>query len=366
MSYAINSFHRFFAAALFLFVALAAPAQMVRSHRPTPPAGQFQVLKADLHMHTVFSDGQVWPTTRVNEAWAEDLDVIAITDHDDYRPHEKDVSADLSRPYEIAKPLADALGILIVPAVEITKGDIHFNSLFIKDHNAFRGKDLLAALAEAKRQGAFSFWNHPGWRGTAEWWPPIATAYSDKLFQGMELINGPAYYPEAHPWIAKYNLTLMGTSDIHAPSLSPEGRSISLLLVKDRSLAGVREALDAGRTIAVQGKQLYGVPAVLEQLVSAYIQSPAELRLPPGSRSTALRLRNDSMLHFDLKPVDPPAWLNVRAASLPAQSTTLLSVRLSPEAPKTRQKVVVKMEITNALAGPGQNLVLPFEFELIP
>jgi 3',5'-nucleoside bisphosphate phosphatase len=357
---------------IFLLIAVvfagsfSARAQAVRTHRPTPPVGEFQVLKADMHTHTVFSDGQVWPTTRVQEAWSEDLDVIAISDHDDYRPYEKDVSADLSRPYEIAKPLADSMGILIIPTVEITKGDIHFNALFIQDHNAFRGKDLLTALAEAKRQGAFSFWNHPGWRGTAEWWPPIATAYSDKLFQGIELVNGPSYYPEAHPWVGQYNLTLLGNSDIHGPSLSAESRSISLLLVKERSLEGVREALESGRTVAVQGKQLYGVPSVLESVARAYVQAPSEVRPAAGMSGAPLPLRNDSMLSFDLKPVGIPAWMEVRPVTVPAQSTTILGLRLRPDAPKSRQKVVLQMEVTNALAGPGKNLIIPIAFEFIP
>lgn len=38
-------------------------------------------LKCDFHMHTVFSDGKVWPTVRVDEAWREGLDAIALTDH---------------------------------------------------------------------------------------------------------------------------------------------------------------------------------------------------------------------------------------------------------------------------------------------
>jgi len=33
-----------------------------------PGAGEYLVLEADLHMHTVFSDGQLWPVTRGMEA----------------------------------------------------------------------------------------------------------------------------------------------------------------------------------------------------------------------------------------------------------------------------------------------------------
>ena len=44
-----------------------------------PNVGAYQVLKCDFHMHTVFSDGHVWPNVRVQEAWTEGMDAIAIT-----------------------------------------------------------------------------------------------------------------------------------------------------------------------------------------------------------------------------------------------------------------------------------------------
>ena len=341
-------------------------AQNVRQARPTPSTGEFQVLKADLHMHTVFSDGEVWPTTRVLEAWREDLDVISISDHDDYHPHEKDVTADLTRPFAIASPVAQGLGLLLVPGVEITKGNIHFNALFVKEFNAFRGKELQAALAEAKRQGAFSFWNHPGWKGTAEWWPPIATAYSDKLFQGIELVNGDAYYPEAHPWIGQHKLTILSNSDIHRPSLSAEERSVTLLFVRDKSLGGVREALDSGRTVAWQQKRLIGSETLLTSLFRAYVQVPAELHPPAGTRTAALLLRNISALTFDLKVVEAPKWMTVASALAGPQSTALLTVRLTKEAPATRQRVTLRVELSNTLAGPNKPLVVPVEFDYVP
>jgi histidinol phosphatase-like PHP family hydrolase len=79
---------------------------------PVPDLPGYKTLKADFHLHTVFSDGEVWPTTRVAEAWRDGLDVIALTDHTDYQPHTGDVNVDLTRPHELAKGLADAAGII--------------------------------------------------------------------------------------------------------------------------------------------------------------------------------------------------------------------------------------------------------------
>lgn len=52
-----------------------------------PEIGEVQVLKGDFHMHTLLSDGQVWPHQRVIEADGNGLDVISITDHIEYRPY---------------------------------------------------------------------------------------------------------------------------------------------------------------------------------------------------------------------------------------------------------------------------------------
>lgn len=369
MNMVLRSVVRFAAlAALAALAPLGAQQEMVRRHRPMPKAGDYLVLKADLHMHTVFSDGQVWPVTRVMEAWREDLDVISITDHDDYRPNEKDVSMDLSRPYEIARPIAEGLGIVIVPGVEITKGDIHFNALFIRDHNAFRGKELLAALAEARKQGAFSFWNHPGWKGRAEWWPVIATAYSDKLFQGIELLNGPVYYEEARQWIGQHGLAVIGNSDIHNASLPDDPRTVNLVFAKERSVEGVREALHAGRTVAWDGaRRLIGKREWLERLVRSYLAAPAEARFTPGFWYNGLALRNDSALTFELKPVEAPAWMEPQATVVPPRSATVVQLRLRRDAPGTPQRVTLRMEVSNTtVTETGAPLVVPFEFELRP
>ena len=42
-------------------------------------------------MHSVFSDGSVWPDIRVEEAKKDGLDVIAITEHLEYQPWKDDI-----------------------------------------------------------------------------------------------------------------------------------------------------------------------------------------------------------------------------------------------------------------------------------
>jgi hypothetical protein len=68
-----------------------------------PDIPGYVTLKCDLHMHTVFSDGSVWPDIRVQEAIRDGLDVIAITDHVEYQPKKKDIPHEnRNRGYELA------------------------------------------------------------------------------------------------------------------------------------------------------------------------------------------------------------------------------------------------------------------------
>ena len=194
----------------------------VRQEIRIPDILGYKTLKCDFHMHTVFSDGSVWPTVRVDEAWREGLDVISITDHIEYQPHKKDVPTNHNRPYEIALPRARDRGILLIKGTEITRETPpgHFNALFLDDINPVDTKDLLDAMAAASRQGAFIFWNHPGWKPDKKGWFDIhTTLYEKKYMRGIEVVNGVSYYPEAHEWALEKGLTFMGTSDIHSPSM---------------------------------------------------------------------------------------------------------------------------------------------------
>src|SRR5512138_3874216 len=105
----------------------------VRQEIHLPDILGYKTLKCDFHMHTVFSDGLVWPTVRVDEAWREGLDAISITDHIEYQPHKGDIPKNLNRSYDIALPRAKERGILLVKGTEITRDTPpgHFNALFI-------------------------------------------------------------------------------------------------------------------------------------------------------------------------------------------------------------------------------------------
>lgn len=64
--------------------------------------------KADLHIHTTCSDGQLSPEEVIKLASKKKLKSVAITDHDTFEA------------YEIAKPFAEEYGIELIPGVEVT------------------------------------------------------------------------------------------------------------------------------------------------------------------------------------------------------------------------------------------------------
>lgn len=229
----------------------------------------YQILKCDFHMHTVFSDGKVWPTVRVVEAWREGLDAIAITDHIEYRPHKKWVVGDHNASYEIAKEEADKRDILLVKGGEITRDMApgHFNALFMKDVNALETPDYKDAIKAAIDQGAFVEWNHPGWKAQQPDTTVIMKEH-EELFKlgwihGIEVFNEVEWYPCVMDWCLKHNVAIIGNSDIHGVTgmkfdIENFHRPMTLVLAKERSIKSLKEAMFARRTIAWFGDNIAG------------------------------------------------------------------------------------------------------------
>jgi len=248
-----------------------------------PDIPGYVTLKCDFHMHTVFSDGLVWPTTRVDEAVSEGLDAIAISDHLEYWSHKNHLKGDHNTSYEIAKPYAEKKDLILIRACEITKSmpPGHFNCLFIQDANAIDSVDWKKAIIQASEQGAYVFWNHPGWRQEDEipiWYDDHSWLLSQGLIQGIEIVNENSYYPLAHRWALDSNLTILGNSDIHDPvdyfynRAEGEHRPITLVFAKERSEEGIREALDNGRTAVYYKDKVLGDEKYLKELFYESIQ----------------------------------------------------------------------------------------------
>ena len=258
-----------------------------------PDLPDYQTLISDLHQHTVFSDGSVWPDIRVKEALFDGVDVIALTEHLEYQPHQKDLPhKDRNRSYELAKEYAKNHDLIVIHGAEITR-DLppgHSNALFIQDANQLVHDDYMDAFREAKKQGAFIFWNHPNWvgqnkQGITKLSPIHETLIKKGLLHGVEVTNENTFADQALTIANENELTILGTSDIHELidwlfDIPGGGhRPVTLVFVKERSEIGVKDALFDGRTVAwyknsLIGQEKYLIPLIESSLVvdTAYYQ----------------------------------------------------------------------------------------------
>jgi len=277
-----------------------------RIRQPLPPrkivipdVGGFQVLKGDFHIHTLFSDGSVMPGDRVNEAADNGLDVIAITDHIEYRPNIggqgkfklAEQNDDLNYSYQLAKPEADKRNLLLVRGTEITKSVIppgHFNALFVQDVMPIAAAvdDWRKMLQVAADQGAFLLWNHPGWvapksgglaEGQAMFFSPEHEEARQKgWMHGIEVFNGTEHYPIVSDWCNEKDLAIFANSDIHPSEANRYGlqnplRPMNLILAKERTIESVKEAFFARRVIAWAVDNIWGHKENLEPLFDACV-----------------------------------------------------------------------------------------------
>lgn len=288
-----------------------------------PDVNGYKVLKCDFHMHTVFSDGEVWPTVRLQEARMEGLDAIALTDHRESHRYRADVKTDNDRPYFLLEDAAKRDNVILVKGTEITRltPPGHFNAIYIdgtEDYIEEREDNNFAldkvAIMKAAEQDAFIFWNHPGWKpnieGSYEWTELLDDLIKNNALHGIEVFNGFGFHKKALDWCVDKGLTVMANSDIHnLVNLTYDTdkdyihRTMTLVLANDRTLESIREALNSGRTIAWAGKYLAGKEENVRNLFNSCVKL-----LPSHYSSTAkngkvtnyYELQNESDLYFEL------------------------------------------------------------------
>jgi hypothetical protein len=277
----------FFFIILFLSFQLYAQ-QQLRKEIKIPDVLGYKTLKCDFHTHTVFSDGEVWPNVRVEEAWREGLDAVAITDHIDYLPNKNNIVKDLNQSFDIANKFSDYYDIIVIKGAEITK-DMppgHFNALFIMDADSLDTNDYISALKAAKNQGAFIQWNHPFWKNPnfpvknskVIWYPQHQQLFDNGLINGIEIVNEREYYPIVFSWCFEKDLTILGNSDIHSPVsynynlAKGEHRPVTLVFAEKRNSEAIKEALFAHRTSVFFGDTLIGKDKFLKAIFNKSIE----------------------------------------------------------------------------------------------
>lgn len=176
--------------------------------------------KADLHIHTSLGDGlaSVEQIFDFVENYT-DLDIIAITDHDDPRGALQALDLAERRKYRFS----------VIPGTEITTRNGHLLALFVtREFPMLRPLDwTMQAVHEA---GGILIAPHPlSWLTTSIREKQLLAAHEGKYpFQGIETFN-PSYAGRvAHDRVKELNSTILhlpefGGSDAHALSMIGKG-----------------------------------------------------------------------------------------------------------------------------------------------
>lgn len=345
------------------------PAQdPVRTELFFPNLPGLTTLRCDFHLHTVFSDGSVWPTVRVEEAWRHGLDAIALTDHIEYLPHKNDLPNKFGRPHEIAQETARSLGILLIRSAEITRGEPpgHLNALFLTNVAALDQKDYRVAISNAFLQGAFLFWNHPGWQQPgrkAVWYAEQGEFLSRGWLRGIEIVNGRDYESIPHQWSIDKQLTILGNSDAHAPigfdySMEPGGlRPMTLVFATERSVEAIREALFARRTAVLSRNQLLGEAQYLQPLFAGSIEVVNPQLRFAGKGRLQVQVRNKAPLSFELVfPTKLPDLALPESVVLAAGKITAFTVRCTSDQRSGEESLQLPCRVANLLVAPDTGL----------
>ena len=298
-----------FLIALLLLGTLTLSAQRRILNVPELPG--YVTMKCDFHSHTVFSDGLVWPTVRIGEAWRDGLDAISITDHLEYQPRKQYIPSDHNAAWKIAKSTADQYNIILVHGAEITRSmpPGHLNALFITDADSLNRPDFLKAVEAAVSQGAFIQWNHPGWKnqepdGIPKFYPIHTELIAKGWLHGIEYGNEHECYPLVMDMCRDNKLAVMGNSDIHG-TISEEftaaeytHRPMTLVFAKERTPESLKEAMFAGRTAVWQGNNLTAFEEYAAPLFRSVVTAGVPFR--DDGKSIWFELTNSSDLPMEL------------------------------------------------------------------
>ena len=382
------------------FAALSAAMPAVAQERAIefPDVDGYGTFAVDLHTHSVFSDGVVWPIIRMQESERDGLALMAVTEHLEYQPWQEDIPhPDRNRSYVVASEYAAEAEseVIVVNGAEITRSmpPGHVNAVFISDANALlvesSGADYMIrlrpstpeeqaaserearqAIEAANGQNAFVFWNHPNWPrqrpdGVAKLTDMHRELIADGLLHGIEVANGDFYSAESLQIALDNDLAILGVSDVHylidwdyMPHAGGH-RTATLVFAEERSAASIKEALHANRTVAWFGNWLIGREDALMPLLEASLRL-TKVERSPGDKLIDIRLSNVSDAAFDLRVVSghrfngPPSTMRVEPHSD-------LDLAISGE---TRTSFEMAFEVLNAITAPETHPTLRLTVEV--
>ncbi len=337
-----------------------------------PDVSGYHTLIVDPHTHSVFSDGLVWPSIRIDESKLDGLDLVAVTEHLEYQPHSEDIPhPDRNRSFVLATDHAERAGseLIVVNGAEITREPPlgHVNAVFLIDANALRADNPMSVFRAANRQGAFLFWNHPwsyGLRsdGVAALTDMHRSLIADGLLHGIEVANGNSYSSDALQIALDHDLTILGVSDIHGLidwdyDIHGGGhRTVTLVFAVSRTAEAIREALLARRTVAWMNNTLIGRDEVLMPLIEASLTVTEVVKR--GQRDIVdVTLSNASDATFELANRGDHRFQDQASLiRVPAHGDVTLIVAGEP-----RSAFALELQVMNAITAPGSHPMLSLD-----
>jgi predicted metal-dependent phosphoesterase TrpH len=207
-------------------------------HEPINVGG-YQVLSADFHVHAFVGDGVIAPWMMQGQAARAGLDVVAITNHD------QTLAGRLGR-----WAAERSRGPMILVGEEVTGRDFHLIAVGI-EHAVNWNQSARAAILDVHAQGGVAIAAHPlhGFDGYDE----AALVALD----GVEAMYSDSIRPEHAQEIEEFyqralasnpEVATIGSTDVHTDG--PVGSCRTYLLARERSQAGVVEAIREGRTVS--------------------------------------------------------------------------------------------------------------------
>ncbi|MFC2137382.1 Sb-PDE family phosphodiesterase [Bacteroidota bacterium] len=342
-----------------------------------PDIPGYLTLKCDFHQHTVFSDGEVWPSIRVKEAVKDGLDAISITDHIEWLPHQNDIpNADKNRIYQIAKKKVNGKDVTVLNGAEITRGmpPGHLNAIFLKDVNKLVQDDSIEVLKEAKNQGAFIFWNHPHWiahkpDGMAELTELHKELINNDLIHGIEIVNSRSYSDEAFQIAIDNNLTILGNSDIHGlieweyKKTAESHRPLTLVFAKEKTEKSIKEALENQRTAVWFNNTLFGNDEYLIPLIqNSLIVKKVELLTSHKGNSLvqSVYIENISSMDYILENnSEYTMHSHAKIFKLNAHEETIIQVKTLQDL----SSFILDLKVLNAFIAPNKKSEIQLKIE---
>ncbi len=326
-----------------------------------PNVPGYHTLVIDLHTHSVFSDGMVWPPIRVQESIRDGLDLVAVTEHLEYQPKSEDIPhPDRNRSFVLASEHNEALGsdLMVVNGAEVTRALPlgHVNAVFITDANALLADDPMDAFRAANEQGGFVFWNHPSYTasyGVARIADMHLQLIADGMLHGIEVANEYWYTAETLQIALDNDLAILGVSDIHGlidwEYAIHDGahRTVTLVFAEERSVESVQEALRSNRTVAWMGNFLIGREEMLMPLIHSSL-TVAKVSGRDNYDVIRLTLANRSDAAFELRSIDGHRFAkHPSILRVPAHGE--LSLEVTGE---ERSSFELQFEVLNAITAP--------------